>query len=803
MIGQTVSHYRILEKLGGGGMGVVFRAEDLKLGRQVALKFLPDTLADHPEALERIRREARAASSLQHPNICTIHDVDEHEGRPFIAMELLTGETLAQRLASGPLEPGILIDVAIQVADALEAAHARGIVHRDLKPANLFLTSRGEPKLLDFGLAKQTEPGATAPHPPATGAHASAMPTAVVLEQLTSPGTAIGTVAYMSPEQARGELLDSRTDLFSFGAVLYEMATGRQPFAGRTSAVIFDAILNRPPEPPAQITRDLPLELARIIETALEKDRTLRYQSATEIRTDLKRLKRDSDTSRMSQQVPAAVRKRRIHPSWIAGAAVLALLAALAGWLLPRSSMPASSAQLSLAVLPFQNLGTDASLDYLSYALPDEIATTLSYVPELAVRPMASTRKYASREIDPHGAGKELQVARVLAGHFLREGERLEVAIEVIDTASNRLVWRASSTSPADDLIALRREISARIRKELLPALGALSSSRGASTQPASAEAYGLFLRASALSSDPKPTSEALPLLERAVELDPSYAPAWRELGRRLYYSGTYADGGPRALERATSAYKKALQLDPGLTEAAGSLITMQVEGGELLAALRRADDLVRQNPGDARSYFTLGYVLRYAGLLDASSNACRTALKLDPGNQGWRSCSATFIQLGDYRQARVFTELDKGSDYAAMMEMAILTREGYPAKALEIISKRTDVFGKPFHSLMKDCLEGKPPSEGATVPFVAAMLAVRDAEPKYEMSGLMARCGDRDAALRLLRRVVEENFLAYPAMDRDPLFASIRSTPEFAAIQKLAIDKQKAIVAARSGHKD
>jgi eukaryotic-like serine/threonine-protein kinase len=792
MIGQTVSHYRILGKLGGGGMGVVYEAEDLKLGRHVALKFIPENLAGDPKSLERFEREARAASLLNHPNICTIHGIEDNHGHPFIVMEKLEGESLKQ--TPKPVETDKLLDISIQVADALAASHGKGIVHRDIKPANIFLTPSGQVKVLDFGLAKLV-------HNIGTDSDSA------VEDSLTAVGVIPGTAVYMSPEQARSEEIDFRSDLFSFGVVMYEMSTGKKPFSGKNSLMTLDAVLHAKPVPPAELNPKVPVELEGIIGKAMEKDRGQRYQSATQMKADLQQLKREAESGQMRSGLHTVRLKagsktfgRTADHRWLfwvlggTAALLVTVLAAVGAYWAKHRSMANAELQHAIAVLPLQNLNGDYSVDYLRFALADELTSVLSYSRSLDVRPSAATRKYVEVDLDARKTGQQLHVGRLLTGNFLRQGDKLTVTLEAIAVPDDRLLWQTTVNAPVNDLISLQNQLSTQVQRGLMPILGA-GSAYATASQPKNQEAYDLYLHSLALPHDAGPNKDAIAVLEHVVASDPGYAPAWEALGKRYYFGSDYGGGGETMFQKSNAAYERALALDPNLVFAASNLITNRVERGELGRAYQSATDLLHRRPDSADAHYALSYVFRYAGMQEKSAQECDTALSLDPGNFNFRSCAWAFLELGKPDHAMDFVHLDAGSEWSTWVTPYVYLAKGNLAQA-RIAARETPRAPYYHRELMVACTQSPRPADMDKIvqDAEASVMTIPDPEVWYHVGALMAYCDQKSAAMRLLKAAVQQNYCAYSALLDDPLLKDLRKDPAFDQVLTAGSDCQSAL---------
>jgi TolB-like protein/Tfp pilus assembly protein PilF/predicted Ser/Thr protein kinase len=648
MLGKIISHYRILEKLGGGGMGVVYKAEDTTLGRQVALKFLPEEWSKDRQALERFKREARAAAALNHPNICTIYEIGEHEGQPFLVMELLEGETLEQRVSAQPLKVNEILELAIPIAWALEAAHAKGIVHRDIKPANIFITQEGGVKILDFGLAKVARAGGPS------------SVTDVSTESLTAPGVVAGTVQYMSPEQALAEPVDTRTDLFSFGSVLYEMATGRAPFLGSTLGETIAHILHSQPEAMARFNSEVPAELERITRKCLEKKRPERYQSAKELRADLQGLKRDTESGRVGAGSPrrlptaepgaaeptwawrpqgAPLRRRRAALA-LAGVALIAAVAVglNVGGLRDRLRGPVGPPRIeSLAVLPLENLSGDPEQEYFADGMTEELITNLAKVGALKVISRTSMMQYKGTKKALPQIAKELNVDAVIEGSVLREGGQVRITAQLIQASTDQHLWAESYQRDLRGVLALQGEIASAIAEKVRAALTPTERARLASARPVNPETHEAYLKAMfyLYKKTPEGFAKGLALLQQAIEKDPAdpLPYAGLALAYPIIYHGPGGTIPPReGFPRARAAALKALELDESSAQAHLALAAIKVYfDWDWTGAEKEFKRALELNPNLPEAHAHYGWYLTLFGRNDQGMAEEKRSAELDP----------------------------------------------------------------------------------------------------------------------------------------------------------------------------
>jgi eukaryotic-like serine/threonine-protein kinase len=781
MIGETVTHYRILDKIGEGGMGVVYRAEDTRLGRQVAVKFLSAKLSADPAALERFQREARAASSLNNPHICALFDIGRHGDLPFLVMELLDGQTLRTRINGAPLPIPLLLDLAVQATDALEAAHAAGIVHRDIKSANIFVTAPGHVKIVDFGLAKLARPAGAAVDPFADTALARPSPPA------TESGQTFGTLSSMSPEQARGEELDGRSDVFSFGVVLYEMATGREPFGGRTSALVFDAILNQPPRRPSAINPAIPAELEHIILKALEKDRDLRYQTAAELRADLKRLKRETDSEKVTTARRPVPRRTAVAPwQWAAMAAGLLVVVAGLAWMLSRGA-PARTID-SVAVLPFIGVGATGDAEYLPDGITESLINGLAQLPALRVSARSVVFRYKGKDVDPQQVGRDLNVRAIVTGRVQARGDRLVIEAELMNVADGTQLWGGQYNQPHADLLTVQEEIATEILDKLGGRLTGAEKKRATRRYTEDAEAYELYLQGRYHWN--KGTiagyKKAIEYFQHAIEKDPKYALAYAGLADSNLLLGSY---WVEALTEAKTAALQALQLDPQLAEAHvalghiklwldwdwpaaenefkrgialnGALALAHNQYAMYLATLGRVPDAIAEvkraqelDPLSPIVNSDLGWYLFYAGQTAEAVAQFRKTIEFDSNSvSAHRGLGVALSQMG--RSNEAIDELKRALDLSEHSPVLL----GHLGAAYARAGRKAEAEG-----VLKEL----------------DSLATRLYVPSSSIATIYAALGDKPRALDWLQKAYDEHDFSIVQIGVAPWYATLHGEPKF-----------------------
>jgi serine/threonine protein kinase/Tfp pilus assembly protein PilF len=787
LIGETISHYRIIKKLGGGGMGVVYEAQDLTLGRHVALKFLPDDLAKSLDALQRFEREARTASSLNHPHICVIHEIGHQDGRTFIVMEMLKGQTLKYCIQGKPLEIEQTLELAVQITDALDAAHLERIIHRDIKPANIFVTERQEAKLLDFGIAKQTSRNSQQMMD-------GDQVTENVDQSLTGIGITLGTIAYMSPEQVRGDKLDGRTDLFSLGVVLYEMATGTAPFQATTSGKLLEAVLTYNPVSPAQLNPKIPKEFARIIQKAIEKDRNLRYQSAADMLTDLKRLKRDLLSGQISHVRETETRDVRWWP-WMAGASVL-ILAMLTGWWLLReqpkkeSSVQQSKMETpSIAVLPFVNMSADKNQEYFSDGMAEELLNDLAHIRGLRVVARTSSFQFKGKNEDLRTIGKKLNVGSILEGSVRKEGNRVRITAQLVNAEDGFHIWSQTYDRELNDILAVQEEIAHSVADALKVTL--LGEYSNTSSRSKNVEAYNAYLQGRYFSErrTKEDLEKAIGYYEEAISLDQTYALAWTGLAHvntSMVGAGfSTVEGG---FKKSRDSVTKAIQLDGNLAEAHAELAFIQTyHDWDWKTAEVSYQRALALEPGNASVVRGAAMLSACLGNLDDAISLDRRAVILDP-----LSIPAHFY-LGFHlyydnqmEQAidavRKALELNREFPRAHMLLGRISLAQSRFPQAITEMEQETDPTWRQHGLALAYFANGKK-TEADTI--FQKFVKENQSDWAFQIAQIFAFRNEKDHAFEWLERAYAQRDGGLAQMKGDPLLKNLQSDPRYSAFLK------------------
>jgi len=809
--GERIGHYEIVSFVGAGGMGQVYLAQDTVLRRKVAIKMLAPALAHDQRGLRRFEQEARAASALNHPNILTIYEFGEVNGLHFIASEYVEGPTLRQKLNEAPPDLNSVVDVATQIARALEAAHASGIVHRDIKPENVMIRADGLVKVLDFGIAKLNEgqPQQTL-LPPLLAASLS----------MSMAGMVIGSARYMSPEQARGQSVDARSDIFSLGVVLYEMVAGKAPFEGQTVSDVIAEILKGTPRSLSEIIPEIPPALQEIVGTAMCKDRECRYQSAKEMVSDLQEFagqlrvaagkagsgaaqpasrmaRADSGELRVTPPAESNVAAQRpwYATSWLVMVLVLLVVVAPAIYVVAhfrKSAAPVQANTHTLAILPFRNLRGDPSLDYLGFSLSDAIITELSSVNGLTVRPSSSVEKYRDQTIDPRRIADALNVDTLLTGGFIKDGNDLRITAQLIDVKGNRILWRDSLDVRDDKLLTVQDRVSQEIVKGLELNLSPQQAQNLHPAKPASPLAYEYYLRGVdlyALSDFPA----AIAMLEKSVSIDPNYAPTWAHLGKAYTTSATLRLGGREQYDKAQAAYEKAMALNPDLVNPRIYMANMLTDTGRVEQAVPLLREALANNANNAELHWELGYAYRFAGMLRESVTECERARQIDPEVKINSSALNAYLYLGEY--AKFLNSLpNQDTAYVLFYRGLADFYENRVQEAAQEFDRaymlQPSLLPAQVGKALSESIAGRYDSALQTLRHTQDEMEARgvsDAESMYKVAEAYAVLGDKHAALHALSHTVEGGFFCDACFEADPLLAGVRNEGEFQRLEEEA----------------